>query len=75
MPNITDKNITEKITEVEGDKWDKSQVASALIGETSVIYGACGVARYFVEEDGEVLYSTQHGTASDKASEKGFKLW
>ena len=75
MPNINDPNITEKITEVEGDKWEKSQVSSALNGELSVIYGSSGVARYFVDEDGEVNYSTLHGAEPDKASEKGFKLW
>ncbi len=75
MPNINDKNITEKITEVEGDKWEKTQITSALNGETSVIYGACGVARYFVEEDGELLYSTLHGTNANKAQDNGFKLW
>jgi hypothetical protein len=75
MPNINDENITEKITEVEGDKWEKTQIVSAQTGDTSVIYGASGVARYFVEEDGEVVYSTQHGSDPNKAEEKGFKVW
>jgi hypothetical protein len=75
MPNIHDQNVIQKITEVEGDKWEKSQVSSARNGEVSVIYGSSGVARYFVDEDGEISYSVLHGAEPDKASEKGFNLW
>lgn len=74
MININDSNIEQKITEVEGNRWSKSQVESARNGEENVIYGNCGVARYIVLEDGEVGYSAMHGTQPDKARSAGFKL-
>ncbi len=76
QPNIGDADITEKISQVEGSRWEKSQIQAAQKGETTVIYGACGVARYFVEEDGEVKYSAFHGTETQKAKEAGFStIW
>ncbi len=74
MVNINDSDVTEKITEVEGNRWQKSQVESAKNGEQDVIYGNSGVARYIVLEDGEVGYSQMHGTQPEQARSAGFKI-
>ena len=74
MPNIKDKDIGDKISQVEGKNWDKSQIEKARDGEISTIYGSIGVARYYVDENGEVTYSLRHGTQPEKAREVGFEL-
>jgi len=74
MVNINDTDATQKITEVEGSRWQTNQVESARKGEQDVIYGNSGVARYIVHEDGEIGYSQMHGTQPDKARSAGFKL-
>ena len=74
MPNINDRDIGDKISQVEGDRWDKSQFEKASEGEIETIYGNSGVARYYVEENGEVLYSLTHGTQAEKAEQTGFKI-
>jgi hypothetical protein len=43
--------------------------------EHSVIYGAAGGNRYFVDELGEITYSRSHGIAAlDKAQSLGFRI-
>lgn len=74
MVNINDTDAIQKISEVEGSRWQKSQVESARRGEQDVIYGNSGVARYIVLEGGEIGYSQMHGTQPDKASSAGFKI-
>lgn len=74
MLNINDRDIGDKISQVEGDRWEKSQIVQARRGEIWTIYGNSGVARYLVDEDGKVSYSLRHGTKADKAREVGFDL-
>jgi hypothetical protein len=74
QPNQESPDIVEKISQLEGKNWQKNQVDAAKAGETHVIYGNMGVARYFVEEDGEVTYSRMHGTQAEKAQQVGFKV-
>ena len=74
MLNINDRDIGDKISQVEGNRWDKSQIEKARNGEISTIYGSIGVARYYVGENGEVSYSLRHGTQAQKAQEVGFEI-
>ena len=74
MPNINDRNIADKISQVEGNNWNKLQIGQARSGEISTIYGSIGVARYYVDENGEVTYSLRHGPQPEKAREVGFEL-
>lgn len=74
MPNIRDRDIADKISQVEGKNWDKSQIGRARDGEISTIYGNTGVARYYVDENGEVTYSLRHGTQPEKAKDVGFEI-
>ena len=85
---ITDKDLLDKIAFVEGKAWVHDQdralrynelsysVHEAIQRQTKVIYGCGGLDRYFVRNDGRVVFSKHHGNpATQKLAESiGFDI-